>query len=188
MTENRVGFRYLILGLIAERPMSGYDIMRFLENLNWLIGAPSCGSLYPALRRLLQDGLATVEVVAQGNRPPKKLYHISDEGRRLLREWTEQPSAPGTPRAFAMRLVAANSRSPAELVAELERRKSELAGPLARLGHSLGGPEGDDSGTALALRYARTVAAAEVGWLNDALTRLRGSTPQPLDSATRLQG
>lgn len=61
MAARRVSLRYLVLGLIAENPMCGCDIRQSLENLSWLIGSPSCGSLYPALRRLLQDGLVTAD-------------------------------------------------------------------------------------------------------------------------------
>jgi PadR family transcriptional regulator AphA len=51
--------------------MSGYDIKRFLKSLGWLIDGPSFGSLYPALRALLKDGLVTVEVVSSQDRPPR---------------------------------------------------------------------------------------------------------------------
>jgi DNA-binding PadR family transcriptional regulator len=55
MAAGTVSLRYFVLGLLAQEPMSGYDIKRFLKGLNWLIGSPSDGSLYPNLRALLQE-------------------------------------------------------------------------------------------------------------------------------------
>jgi DNA-binding PadR family transcriptional regulator len=55
MAAGNVSLRHLILGLLTRKPMSGYDIKRFLKGLNWLIGSPSDGSLYPNLRALLQE-------------------------------------------------------------------------------------------------------------------------------------
>jgi DNA-binding PadR family transcriptional regulator len=51
----------LILGLLAQQPMSGYDIKRFLKSLSWLIDSPSFGSIYPTLRALREDDLVTME-------------------------------------------------------------------------------------------------------------------------------
>ena len=44
--------------------MSGYDIKRLLKSLNWLVGSPSFGTLYPTLH----DGLVSVTAGFQGSR------------------------------------------------------------------------------------------------------------------------
>ena len=64
-----VSLRYFISGLLAQQSMSGYDIRRFLKSLSWLIGSPSSGSLYPILRALLEEGLATVKTIPGLDRP-----------------------------------------------------------------------------------------------------------------------
>ena len=75
--------------------MSGYDIKCFLKSLNWLIDSPSFGSLYPALHALLENGLVTVEVIPRQDKPPRKIYDTTEAGRQVLREWINQPIAPG---------------------------------------------------------------------------------------------
>lgn len=47
--------RHFILGLWVQQPVSGYDIRQMFKGLEWLIGAPSFGSLYPALHALLRE-------------------------------------------------------------------------------------------------------------------------------------
>jgi DNA-binding PadR family transcriptional regulator len=49
-----------VLGLLAQQPMSGYDIKRLLKSLGWLVDSPGFGGLYPALRALLGHGLVTM--------------------------------------------------------------------------------------------------------------------------------
>jgi DNA-binding PadR family transcriptional regulator len=168
-----VSLRHLVLGLIAENPMSGYDIRQFLGKLSWLIGSPSCGSLYPALRRLLQDGLATVEVKLRQAKPPKKVYHITEDGRIALQEWIEQPTEPGSLKAFAMRLILADNLSRSGLIAHLKQRRTDVAGNEARLaGVAQMRRETAASGQRLALDYALAVARAERDWLDGVLKQL----------------
>jgi PadR family transcriptional regulator AphA len=173
MGASAVSLRHLVLGLIAVNPMSGYDIRQLLEKLSWLIGSPSCGSLYPALRGLLKDGLATVEVNLRQAKPPKKVYHITEDGRMVLQEWIEQPTEPGSLKAFAMRLILADNLSRAGLIAHLKQRRSEVAGNEALLAAvAERREEREDSGQRLALDYALAVARAERDWLDGVLGQL----------------
>lgn len=173
MTGSRVSLRYLVLGLIADRPMCGYDIRRLLDDLSWLIGSPSCGSLYPALRRLLQEGWATVDVDLRQARPPKKTYHITKEGKGALRNWIDQPATPGSLRAFAMRLIVADCLSQSRLIANLQQRRSNVADHEADLAGVVEGiNEAEGYGQRLALDYALALARAETAWLDSTLERL----------------
>jgi len=71
----------MILGLLADKPCHGYEIIRALEERSKGFYAPSPGMVYPALTYLEEIGHATVE--AQG---PRKLYHITDVGREYLEQ------------------------------------------------------------------------------------------------------
>ena len=94
MPVRSVSLRHFILGLLAQQPMSGYDIRQVLNGLGWLVGNPSFGSLYPALHALLKDGMVTVDVDARPGRPSRKIYSIADAGRQTLQEWSDQPAGP----------------------------------------------------------------------------------------------
>lgn len=69
----------LILGLLADKPSHGYEIIKALEERSKGFYAPSPGMVYPALTYLEEIGHATVE--PDGTR---KLYRISDAGRGYL--------------------------------------------------------------------------------------------------------
>ena len=168
-----MSIRYFILGFLNQQPMSGYDIKRSLKSLSWLIGSPSPGSLYPALRSLLDDGLVTVDVVVREDRPPRKEYHVTDDGQRILKEWVNQPVMPDTLKAFAMRLILASNLSPAALRAHLEQRRLQVARHHDALQEGVSAlDKGAASGQRLALDYALAVARSELGWLDGTLGRL----------------
>jgi PadR family transcriptional regulator AphA len=181
MPVTTVSLRYLVLGLLAQQPMSGYDIKRFLKGLSWLIGSPSFGSLYPVLRTLREEGLVIVEIVPGVDKPPRKIYSIEEAGRRELQTWIEQPIASELPlKAFVMRLLLAGSFPPASLVAYLRQRRAQVATQQADLVRMTEALHTDtDLGLDLALNYGLELASSEVAWLDSALSRLtQGPSPK----------
>jgi DNA-binding PadR family transcriptional regulator len=170
MAAGTVSLHYFILGLLTQQPMSGYDIKCFLKGLNWLIG-----SLYPALRALRQEDLVTMEVVPGLDRPPKKIYSVTEAGHQALQAWTEEPiAANATLRAFVMRLLLADSHSHDRLSAHLQQRRAQVATHHALLDGGLKTPSaGPKLGQQLALDYGVALATAELAWLDTTLDRLR---------------
>jgi PadR family transcriptional regulator AphA len=175
---NGVSLRHFILGLLTRQPMSGYDIKRFLQRLSWLVGSPSFGSLYPALHTLLENGLVTVEVIPRQDKPPRKIYTITEIGQQELQKWLGRPVASGASlRAFLMRLILASNLSPDGLIAHLEQRRAEVADHQLILQQAAEAmDEGADLGDRLALGYGLTVAEAELAWLDRTLVRLSQSS------------
>jgi DNA-binding PadR family transcriptional regulator len=74
-----VDLQLLILGLLAEKPRHGYEIIKALEERSKGFYIPSPGMVYPALTYLEEIGHATVEAVGA-----RKLYHITDAGKEHL--------------------------------------------------------------------------------------------------------
>jgi PadR family transcriptional regulator AphA len=148
--------------------MSGYDIKRFLKRQSWLIDGPSFGSLYPALHSLLENGLVTVEVIPRDNKPPRKIYTITETGRQVLGEWMDQPMSSGISlKAFLMRLILASNLSSEQLITLLEQRQAQVSAHQLALEENAGGmDEGADLGDRLALEYGLAVASAELAWLD----------------------
>jgi DNA-binding PadR family transcriptional regulator len=174
MAAGTVSLRYFILGLLTQQPMSGYDIKRSLAGLRWLIGSPSGGSLYPVLHALLQEDLVTVEVIPGVDRPPKKLYSLTGDGRQMLAAWLDQPAVPGAPlRAFVMRLLLAGNLPRARLLSHLRQRRDQVAAHHTALHQAA--VELEDKrgqGRPLAQDYGMALATAELAWLDATLERL----------------
>jgi DNA-binding PadR family transcriptional regulator len=74
-----VDLQLLILGLLAEKPRHGYEIIKALDERSKGFYIPSPGMVYPALTYLEEIGHATVE--ADGSR---KLYSITESGTKHL--------------------------------------------------------------------------------------------------------
>jgi len=73
-------FPGLLLVVLREKPMHGYEIMKALEERFHGFYKPSAGAIYPALRSLHRRGLVTV---VGGER--RKTYRITPQGRAYLR-------------------------------------------------------------------------------------------------------
>jgi DNA-binding PadR family transcriptional regulator len=71
--------RLVVLALIGEAPRHGYEIIKAIEERVAGSYSPSPGVIYPTLTMLQDLGQVTSE--EQGG---KKLYTISDEGKRYL--------------------------------------------------------------------------------------------------------
>jgi DNA-binding PadR family transcriptional regulator len=159
--------------------MSGYDIKRNLKSLDWLIGSPSSGSLYPVLRTLMQDGCATVKVHPHESRPPRKIYSITEAGRQELAEWIDRPVAGNAPlRAFLMRLVLADAHSSVALVSHLEERRAQVASRQAAIEQIVSVEESASQDLDLAWDYGLALASAEITWLDRILDQLALGTQQ----------
>jgi len=171
---SNMSIRDFVLGLLARQPMSGYDIKRFLKKLSWLIGSPSFGSLYPTLHGLLKDGLATMQVVPNQDRPPRKTYTITAAGRQALNERLGQPTAAGLSlKAFVMHLALASHLSHANLRAYLEQRRGQVAahrGNLEKAATTM--DENVDLGERLTIDYGLVLATSELDWLDHTLAWL----------------
>ncbi len=180
MSNGKMNLRYFVLGLLAQQPMSGYDIKRFLKGLSWLIGSPSSGSLYPILRTLLEEKLVTVEIVPGVDRPPRKIYSISPSGKHALQAWVERQTVANTPlKAFAMRLFLADNLPPASLEAHLRQRRAQVASHQAELVKMIGlMDEGTDMGLLMAMEYGSALAEAELNWLDDTLGEMADQMPR----------
>src|SRR5436853_6967168 len=77
--------RTLCLGVLTVGEASGYEIKKEIEEgfFSHFIDA-SYGSIYPALIQLHVEGLLTVRAEEQTGKPDKKVYTITDAGRRAL--------------------------------------------------------------------------------------------------------
>ncbi len=85
--------KFALLGLLQERPMHGYEMIKALEERSGGFYAPSAGSVYPTLQLLEDRSFVTVNET-EG----KKVYSITDAGRAALTERQEKGEEFGGPR------------------------------------------------------------------------------------------
>ncbi|MBC7120586.1 MAG: PadR family transcriptional regulator [Candidatus Methanosuratus sp.] len=72
-----------LLLMINEKPLTGYEMMRTMRETTQGFWRPTPGGVYPVLKKLESEGLVHGEWCAYKGRK-RKIYHITDEGRRIL--------------------------------------------------------------------------------------------------------
>src|SRR6185295_9447048 len=88
---------HVLLGLLAERPSTGYDLARRLDSDLSPLWRAEISQIYPALARMRRAGFARSRVLGPEKGPRRHLYRITAAGRRELRRWLSAPAPP--PRA-----------------------------------------------------------------------------------------
>ena len=108
----------MLLGFLMNSSMTGYEIKkRFSLSFSFFSGL-SFGSIYPALRKMEQEGLITLKVEIQDGSPNRKVYTITDEGRKVFLENLRAPFALEQPKmAFLARLFFFAHLTPEERLA-----------------------------------------------------------------------
>jgi DNA-binding PadR family transcriptional regulator len=84
---------YAILGLLSREDLSGYDLTRRMAGRVGYFWSAKHSQIYPELARLEAGGYVTHSVVEQTERPDKKVYRITAQGMKDLKEWAVQPPA-----------------------------------------------------------------------------------------------
>ena len=82
---------YAILGLLRQRPQSGYDLCKTFESTPMGHYSSSPGSIYPALNRLERRKLVAGVVEKETSLRPRKTCSLTQDGERMLSDWLLQP-------------------------------------------------------------------------------------------------
>lgn len=91
MKENTGKSKYVMLGLLARKPQTGYTIKKWIENEYSHFWQESFGQIYPTLKKLVAEGLAISSDHPQsGNGRGQITYSITDAGREELSHWLRE--------------------------------------------------------------------------------------------------
>jgi DNA-binding PadR family transcriptional regulator len=127
--------RVLCLGALHFGDASGYEIKKLFEEGDFrFFYETSFGSIYPALSKLVEDGLALVSEQAQDKRPDKKVYSITDKGRDLFADSLREPPAPDKIRSdFCFLMLFAHLLPPATVDRLIRDRIAWYHDQIARM-------------------------------------------------------
>ena len=85
---------YVVLGLVAERPTTGYDLDAFAEGSIGQFFPLTRSHLYSELDRLCRLGLLDVTEVEAERFATKRVYEINKRGREVLDAWLDETALP----------------------------------------------------------------------------------------------
>lgn len=127
-----MSLRFALLGLVALRPQSGYEIKRTFERSIFYIWNVTGAQIYNTLHNLREEGLITSEDVPQRGRPAKQVHTITEEGRADLAAQGGEPIREESLRdRVLLRIFFGNFVDPTimhrEIDAYLQRMRDEVA-------------------------------------------------------------
>lgn len=182
MARSRLtGFAQVLIGLIAARPMSGYDLKRFFASTPASVYQPSSGALYPALRRLERDGLLqqTPQPAEPGHSRHRQrhVYQVTEQGRAVHRAWISQPVDPATVAqdlgVHLMRFVMMERQVPrADVLTFLSSLQAALSELVASIERYAAGIEPVGQHGPLALEHGTAVYRTSLDWTGKAIATL----------------
>ncbi|WP_371677511.1 PadR family transcriptional regulator [Streptomyces sp. NBC_01276] len=169
-----MSLRHALLGLLSERPASGYDLLKRFETSLANVWPATQSQMYTELSKLAADGLITVS--AEGPRGRKE-YTLTDEGLTELRHWlTETRPQRNTRSDLLLRVFFLNVLPPERArgyltwLADMSERECE---DLRRLEESI--DWGDDPLSVhgrIALEYGLRLNAMRREWAEWAADRI----------------
>lgn len=158
----------VMLALLAKEPSHGYQLRAQLQvALGPLADAFNGGQVYVTLGRLEKAGLVTSERIGQGDRPDRKVYDLTPDGRERVMEWLRDTSWPKpAPAEFHLKLVSAAAAGLADPVAIVDMQRRALLGGLREAQRAaLAEPAGSVSG--LLLEGVVLRLQADLRWLEE---------------------
>jgi DNA-binding PadR family transcriptional regulator len=136
MDRNRTA--YVILGMLSIEPKkSGYDIRKAVESSVGYFWGESYGQIYPALKKLAEEGLIVPSSPITGPRQRRQEYSLTDAGRACLREWLALPFQNDPPRNEFLLKLFFGREAPLSVsighIRELQQRNQQMLATMLEL-------------------------------------------------------
>jgi DNA-binding PadR family transcriptional regulator len=170
-----VSLRFAALGLLAQHPGSGYDLLKRFERSMANVWPATQSQLYGELNKLAAAGLIEVsDIGARG----RKEYRVTDAGRAELVDWLTEPDDDPPLRSAPLLRVFLLAEIPVESARQHLTRMAERADDYmkryAAIRDSV--PWGSDSDNGpyarAALEYGLRTAAMEGEWARWAIDQI----------------
>jgi DNA-binding PadR family transcriptional regulator len=170
-----------LLGFFRERPRHGYDLYQELSDPEglWMVWRIKQSQLYALLGRLEERGLLSATLEPRGERPPRKVYRLTDVGRAVYRAWVEAPVEHGRQFRldFLAKLFFVRSEGAETAAVLIDRQRAACSAWLGDLEASARAVPDAAPFQQLVLQYRIGQVHAMLGWLDACEHRL--TTPAP---------
>lgn len=82
---------HALLGLINYQPSTGYDLKnKFQKSIHFFWNA-ALPHIYRSLKQMEKEGWIASTIEQQSGKPNRKVYRITDEGKKELLHWLAEP-------------------------------------------------------------------------------------------------
>jgi PadR family transcriptional regulator AphA len=176
---------YILLGLLLEKPMAGYDLKTFFKNSVNFFWTAKLSQVYVELSKLEKQGYISSTVEPQERRPNKKIYKVTDRGQDAFLAWLaafpeDLISVPKN--EFLVRIFFSHQLPEGELIRQFERyivQQEECLKVYESLDKRLLCSVRKDEGNTVALCQRFTVRRgiyfthSEISWAKECIEEIR---------------
>ena len=165
----------LCLSILYEGEATGYEIRRMsVEGECSYFVEASFGSIYPALTRLEDDKLVTSRVEQQSGKPAKKIYSITEAGRRAFVSELYEPLGEDVFRSPFLLFARYVHLLPVELVEKRGHDYLEQARAKKKQVEDALAEHGSNAADAWVIRFGLATLGVAVGYLETHMNELVG--------------
>ena len=172
--------KYAILGLLNQKEMTGYDLMKQFESTLCEFWSAKHSQIYPELKKLTEEGCVAYRQEASDNGLEKKLYHITEKGRTDFMSWlsSETPSQPTPKDISRLKIFFCSCLPPEERKFMLEEQVYRHTARLKHLQNNqqkftqVPASDSDEFGDYLVLMGAIMREETTIEWLKKSLSLL----------------
>jgi DNA-binding PadR family transcriptional regulator len=166
-----------ILGILEDKPLSGYDIKHIIDNTISHFWAESYGQIYPVLKRLAAEGMIRARAIKESGRK-KIVYAITPLGEKRLGAWLAEPPEEGPRREeLVLKLLFGSKTKASVLIRHLQARRNKAKAMLDQLAGCLKLVEGQNESytpfQAMTIRGGIAMCKALVQWADESLATLK---------------
>jgi DNA-binding PadR family transcriptional regulator len=130
-----MNLEYLLLGLLALKPQTGYDFKKFLDTFGrFMRSNTELSQIYRALARMTKEGWVQFKTTHREGLPDFKTYRLTRDGEAVFLDWLSSPYVPPsrlTESEFALRFhfsaILGREATLKLLRVELEARVAQVA-------------------------------------------------------------
>jgi DNA-binding PadR family transcriptional regulator len=124
---------HALLGLLNYRPATGYELKATFTNSIHFFWDATLPQIYRTLKQMEGSGWLNVTVEHQDGKPSRKVYCVTDAGRKELRRWLAEPLEMPEPRnAMLIKVFFGNQMESTQLTAHLKELQKHHATLLER--------------------------------------------------------
>lgn len=174
--------KYAILGVLSIRPMSGYDIRKWILDSIGNFWSESYGQIYPMLDKLVQEKSVLQIDQEEKGKTDRKVYKLTAKGRRELKRWLQSEVAIKQNRNELLLKLFFGEEVPVETnIAHLEKFRvyhTELLRKYQTIEEEIADENAQDSNAIywlLTISYGKHVSNALLNWSEESIKALQSA-------------
>jgi PadR family transcriptional regulator, regulatory protein AphA len=127
-----MSLKHAILGFLSYKPLTGYDLKQGFDRSVQHFWPADQGQIYRTLNQLEKEEWVSKELITQEDKPNRKVYHITEAGKKALHTWLTKPmSLPPNREPFLIQIFFGGLVSDTDmqgiLTAEMAQTEEKIA-------------------------------------------------------------